>query len=612
MTQQGLPVSKLISVSVTLTPSAAQGANLNSAMIVGDSSVIDVVTRYRSYESLAQVGTDFGTTAPEYYAADLYFSQSPQPTQLYIGRWAQSATPGQLWGGAVSNANQLYTAWTGITSGSFGITINSVPYAVTGLNFSAVTNLNGVASVVQTALQALLASTLCTWEAEQEDFVFQSPTTGAASTVSFLTPPTALGIATFSANPTNADTITFDGSSVEFVTSGATGLQVNIGGTLAVTLASLLTLLNSSADSNIVKMSYSVVGDVLYVLSKVTGTAGDSYTLAKSSTAITLSNLSGGDLTGGAGTDVSGMLAGLSTSSGAYVANGIAAETAVAAVTILDSQNTSWYALAFAAGTNNADYTDASALAVAAYIEGASNPHLNFVTTSEAAALTTNDSSSLGYQLHTLNYKRTSAQYSSTNAYAAVSSIALGVGVNFNASDSTINWQYQGQPGVVAENLTLAQSQALDANKYNYCANYQNGVAIITNGYVADGHYIDEIWNSDWFANRIQTDVFNLLYTAGTKVPQTDAGMHLIATTIKGSCDAAVNNGFLGPGVWNSAGFGQLVEGQFLPDGYYIYQPPIASQNQSARAARQSVAFQVAAKEAGAVNDVSVNVVVNQ
>ena len=37
----GLPVSRLINVSVNLAPLAAQGANLNALLILGSSDVID-------------------------------------------------------------------------------------------------------------------------------------------------------------------------------------------------------------------------------------------------------------------------------------------------------------------------------------------------------------------------------------------------------------------------------------------------------------------------------------------------------------------------------------------------------------------------------------------
>ena len=46
------------------------------------------------------------------------------------------------------------SVFTAITSGAFFITIDGVPYALSGLNFASQTNINGVASALQTALVA--------------------------------------------------------------------------------------------------------------------------------------------------------------------------------------------------------------------------------------------------------------------------------------------------------------------------------------------------------------------------------------------------------------------------------------------------------------------------
>jgi hypothetical protein len=61
--------------------------------------------------------------------------------------------------------------------------------------------------------------------------------------------------------------------------------------------------------------------------------------------------------------------------------------------------------------------------------------------------------------------------------------------------------------------------------------------------------------------------------------------------------------------VWNANGFGQLSTGQYLPNGYYVWAPLIATQSVGDRAARKSPTIQIAAKLAGAVQ--SVNVILN-
>jgi hypothetical protein len=110
-----------------------------------------------------------------------------------------------------------------------------------------------------------------------------------AVTMANLPSTSATGTATFSANPTAADTLTIGGTAVTFVASGATGLQVNIGASLTATLASLLALLVGSADANLVKFYYAVTGSVLTVTAASVGLVGNALTLAKSSSVVTLS-----------------------------------------------------------------------------------------------------------------------------------------------------------------------------------------------------------------------------------------------------------------------------------------------------------------------------------
>jgi hypothetical protein len=107
--------------------------------------------------------------------------------------------------------------------------------------------------------------------------------------------PYSLGTATFTANPGSGTTLVLNGTTVSFVTSGATGNQVNIGVTLAATLASLAIFLNASNDANISQSTYSVAGDVLTIIDKTTGTAANSFTL---STTVAGCTLSGSALSG--------------------------------------------------------------------------------------------------------------------------------------------------------------------------------------------------------------------------------------------------------------------------------------------------------------------------
>jgi hypothetical protein len=107
----------------------------------------------------------------------------------------------------------------------------------------------------------------------------------------------ATGSVLFTANPLTTTTITIGGTSVEFITSGATGSEINIGATLPATLAQLALFLNASSDTNIKKCYYSVSGTTLNVTYKTPGTSGNSFTLA---TTVAGATVSAATLAGGA------------------------------------------------------------------------------------------------------------------------------------------------------------------------------------------------------------------------------------------------------------------------------------------------------------------------
>lgn len=90
----------------------------------------------------------------------------------------------------------------------------------------------------------------------------------------------ATGFITFPGNPASSSTITLGGTVVTF------GTNVAIGASLGATVVNLLAFLNASADANISKCIYSMVGPTLTVKSKTPNNT--TFTLAAS--AATVSN----------------------------------------------------------------------------------------------------------------------------------------------------------------------------------------------------------------------------------------------------------------------------------------------------------------------------------
>jgi Protein of unknown function (DUF3383) len=487
-----LPISNLVNVQVLLSPLAIPPNGFGTLLIIGDSLVIDGSNRYRSYSTLAAVATDFGTSAPEYIAAALFFGQSPQPSNLMIGRWLSVATAGFLTGGILSAVQQTLATWTAITTGSFKITIDGVLKTVTGLNFSGAANLNAVATLIN----ASLTGGTIAWNGSQ--FTVTSATTGVTSLV------------------TNA-------------------------------------------------------------------------------------------IPAGSGTDISTMLQ-LTAALALPAIPGYALETPVTAVSTMQSMTGSFYGVTFACGTMP---TDNQLIAVAGYVQAAQPPLLFGVTEIDPRALTAAWTTDKGAQLFTLGYTRTCVQYS-LNPFAVCSLFGRAFSVDFTQIASTITLMYKQEPGVAAESLTTTQAAVLQAKRMNVFVNYQNGSMILQNGVMSGSAYFDEIHGLDWFANALQTALFNLLYTSTTKIPQTDAGVNQMVNVAHSICDQAVVNGLVSPGTWTAAGFGQLKQGQFLKAGFYIYTQPLALQAAGLRQTRVAPPMTIALKLAGAIHSINALVNVNR
>lgn len=482
-----LPVSSVVSVTVDMAPAAAQLRNFGAALIIGSSDVIDVAERIRTYSSseIDAIATDFGATSPEYLAAQAFFSQSPQPSDVQIGRWAKSATNGLIRGRILSTSEQAISNFTSVDSGAFDVTIDGSVVNVTGVDLSECSNLNAVASAVT---EKLTSKGTCLWDGQR--FVIKSATTGTSSTVSTVT---------------------------------NTGLSVVMG-----------------------------------------------------------------------------------LEAGTTMVNGAQAESLVEAVTaLLDS--TAWY-MAFVSG----EYEAEDAIAAAGLIEAASPSRVIAFTSMDTAELDAQDTDTLGAQLNALGYNHTLVMYSSTNASAAASLLGRMSTVNFEGSNTTITLKFKQCPGVVAENLLTSQANALRAKNVNVFAAYDNDTSILQEGVMSGGWFIDERHGLDWLQNRVQTDLWNLLYTSTTKIGQDEVGSTQLVNCVNASLEQGVTNGLIGPGVWNGSPIGALNQGDTLATGYYVYIQPMDEQSQSDREARKAPPIQAAIKLRGAIHFVDVAITVNR
>ncbi|HCD8182444.1 TPA: DUF3383 domain-containing protein [Enterobacter roggenkampii] len=493
----GLSVSRVVRVQVSLALRAAQGRDFGALLILGTSGVITAPEVMRLYNDIESVAADFGTTSEEYKAANLYFQQSPQPLNLYIGKMDKTAIPataGTLTGAKLNASEQRVDNFSAVTDGALNITIDGTARNITAIDLSSVTTLEQVA----TAITTKLTSAVVTWNAVTSHFVITSSSTGATSVVGI---PTAAG----------------------------------------------------------------------------------------------------------AGTDLAPLM-GIDAGSKPVAVNGTAAQSGSATPSVSAALNYSadWYGLVIADKT----MTDQDHLDVAALIGSASDSRVYGVTTADSKVLSATDATDIASKLKVAGYGRVFCQYSQV-PYAAASAFGRAFTVNFLGNNTTITLKFKQEPGVTAETITAQQADTLKAKNCNVFVRYANDTAIIQEGVMSNGDFFDERHGLDWLQNYVQNNLWNLLYTSTTKIPQTEAGVTRLLTNVEQSMDQAVNNGLVAPGIWSGGAVGQVQPGDTLTKGYYVFANPLSTQAQADREARKAPVIQVATKLAGAVHfaDVLIDVV---
>lgn len=159
-----------------VSPVAQLASTFNLGLIVGNSSIISTTTRTKTYS-----GTDdmknggWAGTEPEYKAATAYFSQTPRPTNVVIGRQGtvQTELTAALTSGtayttlSVQALTEDIASGTTLTIGSGGTTqtvttsadapVNAVSISVTSFTANAAYAINTPVSANETILEAVTA-----------------------------------------------------------------------------------------------------------------------------------------------------------------------------------------------------------------------------------------------------------------------------------------------------------------------------------------------------------------------------------------------------------------------------------------------------------------------
>lgn len=214
----------------------------------------------------------------------------------------------------------------GTASGSIVWSVNMVPNETIDLNGTIVTFVSSSPTGNEVLIGGSLATTLtnlvtflngsadanislCTYsQTLGNTLIITYKTSGIQGNTFTIAAGYATGSITFSVNPSNADTITLDGQSIEFVTSGAGTNQVNIGATLAATLEALLAVVSNTSNGSLNEFTYALnSGKTALLLTAASpGILGNTLAIAASAATPSGATLSGGSTAAASGTTLSG------------------------------------------------------------------------------------------------------------------------------------------------------------------------------------------------------------------------------------------------------------------------------------------------------------------
>lgn len=185
-----IPVSSIVNVGITIGATFPQRKGFGILnCVTAETGVIGFAERIRYYSDAEGVAADWPGSSEVVAAANSYFGQQPKPTDFAVSVRAASAVAAELRGGSVVDNAANLALFTAITDGSFTISIDGTSEDVTGIDFTGDTNLTDVAATIEAVLQAIvtLPFPTSTVTYEQGRFFIRSGTTGASSTISFLT-----------------------------------------------------------------------------------------------------------------------------------------------------------------------------------------------------------------------------------------------------------------------------------------------------------------------------------------------------------------------------------------------------------------------------------------
>ena len=499
------------------------------------------------------------------------------------------------------SADELGMDTATIVDGVDAITAGTVTFleqTASDLDFSNVTDYDGVASVLQAGLRGTSVASLAEVEVAYTDgqFVITIPLDSDGLATSVSGPFTGS-----SANELGLDTVSID-AGVDGVGNGSISWRGRTIAALDFTGA----------------VSYSDIASTLQTAVRTAGGAGlDTalvfYDVPLGALVVRL----GFAVLDGSPYQIEGPMEDVSQTSAKLlgldlgtIAAGYADEGIEEALTAIQALDDAWYFLAVDSRING----DAHLMDLAAWVQF--QPHMLALDVLGPDVLASEESASLAARLSALEQERTFLVWSETPDYKALSVASRLSSVSFDGANTLITAKFKSLPGTEPDALNRSGQAELNRKRVNYYTRFGPDAIFAEGWTLKPGTWIDVRYWLDWIVDEIRHRVFGLLRTQPTRLPQTQTGTASLKAEVERVCEMGVRNGGLAPGPVSEAVANNIrlntgnrdFSGQ-LTRGFLVHIDPVSSLTGAQRAARLSPPVKVWLKGSGAVHFADIELV---
>ncbi len=181
MAENQIPISYVVSASTVLPQAGLEPLKMSTILLLTDESPVQAITDdYTITRTATSITKLYGTSSVTSQMTNAIFGQNPNILAnngyVIVANFKEvAATAGTL---TTADISENVEGFASVSNGTLSVTVDGTEHELSSLDFSSVTGLDDIASVLNAAL-----STYCTVSASETGIVFTSKTTGATSSV---------------------------------------------------------------------------------------------------------------------------------------------------------------------------------------------------------------------------------------------------------------------------------------------------------------------------------------------------------------------------------------------------------------------------------------------